>query len=376
VPPPLTVLIPSHNRPDLLRLCLASVTRHAPAGAEVLVVDDASPGEVVAEVARAFAGVGVLRRAKQGGFCAAANAGVRAARGEIVELLNDDTEVTAGWAEAALAAFADPSVAAVAPLVLWGPPTGSAPPRVDSAGDRYFVGGIAGKRGHGTPLRAEHLRPGPVFGASASSAFYRRDVLLAVGGFPEEFGAYFEDVDLAFRLHWAGYRVHYEPAARVWHRVSASHGRRPSRRLLEQQARNEERVFWRNLPRPALWRALPWHLAVLAAKAWQRWRDGGLVPFLSGRLRVLGEAAALARHRRRLHASAPGADADTWGVERRFWGPPLDTRLLQRQKAGERGTSFPRGGAPGDRLPPLASGDATCHPWSASSWARGRTGRR
>jgi GT2 family glycosyltransferase len=300
------------------------VTRYAPPGAEVLVVDDASPGGTATEAARAFAGVRVVRLNKHGGFCVAVNAGVRAARGEIVELLNDDTEVTAGWAEAALAAFADPAVAAVAPLVLWGPPDGQAP-RVDSAGDCYFVGGIAGKRGHGAALGAEHLRPGPVFGASASSAFYRRDVLLAVGGFPEEFGAYFEDVDLAFRLHWAGYRAHYEPASRVWHRVSASHGRRPSRRLLEQQARNEERVFWRNLPRAALWRALPWHLAVLAAKAWQRWRDGGLAPFLSGRLRVLGEAAALVRHRRRLHALAPAADAEAWGVERRFWGTPLKT---------------------------------------------------
>ncbi len=345
MPPALTVVIPSRNRPDLLRLCLASVTRHAPAGAEVLVVDDASPGAAVPAVARAFAGVRVLRLPKHGGFCAAANVGVRAARGEIVELLNDDTEVTAGWAEAALAVFADASVAAVAPLVLWGPPTGAGPPRVDSAGDRYFVGGVAGKRGHGAPLSAAHLRPGPVFGASASSAFYRRDVLLAVGGFPEEFGAYFEDVDLAFRLHWAGHRVHYEPAARVWHRVSASHGRRPSRRLLEQQARNEERVFWRNLPRSTLWRALPWHAAVLAAKAWQRWRDGGLVPFLSGRLRVLGEAAGVARHRRRLHALAPGADAEAWCVEGRFWGTLLP-RPSATKTEGRRAGALARPGEP------------------------------
>jgi GT2 family glycosyltransferase len=340
VPPPLTVIVPSHNRPDLLRLCLASVTRLAPAGAEVLVVDDASPDGAVTEAARAFACVGVLRQPKRGGFCAAANAGVRAARGRIVELLNDDTEVTAGWAEAALAAFAEPAVAAVAPLVLWGPPEETGPPRIDSAGDRYFIGGIAGKRGHGIPLGAAYLRPGPVFGASASSAFYRRDVLLAVGGFPEEFGAYFEDVDLAFRLHWAGYRVYYEPAARVWHRVSASHGRRPPRRLLEQQARNEERVFWRNLPRSALWRALPWHLGVLAAKAWQRWRDGGLVPFLSGRLSVLGEVVAVARHRRRLRALAPHADATAWGVERRFWAAeskpdaPARSSFLPRWRVG------------------------------------------
>src|SRR5205814_2348636 len=42
--PRLSVVIPTHNRPDLLRLCLASVTRHAPPDTEVVVADDGSPG--------------------------------------------------------------------------------------------------------------------------------------------------------------------------------------------------------------------------------------------------------------------------------------------------------------------------------------------
>lgn len=318
MPLSLSVVIPSHNRTDLLRPCLASVQQHAPAGTEVLVVDDASAGVTVSRVAAEFPDVGVLRLPARRGFCAAANAGVRAARHAVVELLNDDTEVTAGWAESALARFVDRSVAAVAPLVLCGPPGGS--PRVDSAGDRYFAGGVAGKRGHRQPLGPEHLTPGPVFGASGSCAFYRREDFLAVGGFPESFGAYFEDVDLSFRLHWAGRRVFYEPAARVWHRVSSSYGTRPDARLLSQQARNEERVFWRNLPRGELLRALPLHLAVLAAKAWRRWRAGELLPFLRGRMQALAETAELLRHRRALRAWCARPDVEAWGIERCWWG--------------------------------------------------------
>ena len=87
--------------------------------------------------------------------------------------------------------------------------------------------------------------------------------------------------------------------------------RRPRRRLLEQQSRNEELVFWRNLPA----RALPLHLAVLAGKAWLRWRDGGLVPFLTGRLRAWGELPRLIDHRRRLRRLGPTADVREWGVE-------------------------------------------------------------
>src|SRR6516162_9774005 len=76
-----SVVIPSHRRADLLRPCLASVTRFAPPGTEVVVVDDGSPGAVVSHTAADFGGVKVVRRAKAGGFCAAANAGVAAAAG-------------------------------------------------------------------------------------------------------------------------------------------------------------------------------------------------------------------------------------------------------------------------------------------------------
>jgi GT2 family glycosyltransferase len=325
VPRPLSIVIPSHNRPDLLRACLAAVVRHAPPGTEVLVVDDASPAGAASDCASQFPGVKALRLPRRRGFCGAVNAGVRAASHPFVELLNDDTEVTAGWAGPALATFADPSVAAVAPLVLRPPSGPGDAPTVDSAGDRYFVGGVAGKRGHGEPLGPRWLLPGPVFGASASSAFYRRDALLAAGGFPEEFGAYFEDVDVSFRLHRAGFRVHYEPASRVWHRVGSSYGP-PARALLARQARNEELVFWRNLPAPVLLRSLPLHLVVLAAKALRRWRRGELLPFLWGKLCALARLPQTFRHRLRLSGPAADHDLAAWCLEPRFWGLPAPGR--------------------------------------------------
>jgi GT2 family glycosyltransferase len=311
----LSIVIPTHHRSDLLRACLASVVRHAPSNAEIIVVDDGSSEDAAGRVSRSFPAVQVVRLPRRRGFCAAANAGIAAAVSDVVELLNDDTEVQAGWAEAALSRFADERVAAVAPLVLrW--PAGC---EVDSAGDRYYVGGVAGKRGHGELLGAKYLQQRAVFGASASSAFYRRAALLQVGGFPEGFGAYFEDVDLAFRLQRAGYRAVFEPGSRVLHHISASHGQ-PRRKLLEQQSRNEERVFWRNLPARTLARALPAHLAVLAGKAWRRWQEGTLAPFVCGRLRLLGEVPSLLEHRRGLLRLGPPAAMRQWHVEDRFWG--------------------------------------------------------
>jgi GT2 family glycosyltransferase len=314
----LSIVIPTHRRADLLAACLHTVVRHAPAPCEVIVVDDASPAEVCSRVANAFNAVRVLRLARQVGFARAANTGICASHGEIVELLNDDTEVQPGWADAALMPFADAAVAAVAPLVLaW--PDGKV---IDSAGDRYYLGGIAGKRGHGEPLRDGQLQACPVFGASASSGFYRRAALDRVGLFPESFGSYFEDVDLAFRLQRAGYRAQFVPESRVLHHVSASYGR-SGRRLVERQSCNEERVFWRNMPRAALPRALPRHAAVLAAKAWRRWQEGTLTPWLMGRLRLLVEVPDVVRHRRELLDMMANVDIAGWMVEDTYWDEPL-----------------------------------------------------
>jgi GT2 family glycosyltransferase len=315
----LSIVVPCHNRSDLLRACLASVVRYAPTGTEIIVVDDGSPGAAASAVASEYAGVRAIRLPKQSGFCVAVNAGIRTATHPIIELLNDDTEVSHGWAEAALAWFEQPNVGAVAPLVLCRPGGDIGNAIIDSAGDRYYHGGIAGKRERGAVLHHSHLRARKVFGASGSSAFYRRDLLLRIGCFPEVFGAYFEDVDLAFRLHRASFDVIHEPASRVLHHVSASHGRtHPA--LLEQQSRNEERVFWRNLPTGALLRSLPAHLAVLAAKAVRRLREGKLLPFLRGRIRAWSEWPAHLKHRRRLARLGNGVPLRSWCIEDRYWG--------------------------------------------------------
>jgi GT2 family glycosyltransferase len=318
----------------LLRSCLNSLFCHAPGGTEIILVDDGSYHGRCSAAAREFAGVQVLREPRRRGFCAAANAGIRAARGAIVELLNDDTEVDPGWAEPALACFNDPKVAAVAPLVLRPSQDTERPPEIDSAGDRYYVGGVAGKRGHGQALDATYLQPCRVFGASASSAFYRRDLLLRVGAFPSSFGAYFEDVDLAFRIQRAGFRILFEPNSRVFHHGGGSY-RSLGRRLLEQQSRNEERVFWRNVPAQAWPAAMPRHVAVLVAKAWRRWKEGNFIPFLCGRLRVLGEVADLIGHRQFLKQIGPSNNCLDWQVEPQFWGlneiPSSQSTLLWKK---------------------------------------------
>lgn len=292
-----SIVIPSYKRADLLHDCLTSVTQFAPPHTQIIVVDDGSINATISQTAQRFPSVTVIRHPRSLGFCRAANHGLDAATGDIVELLNDDTVVTANWAEAAISCFDDVSVGCVAPLTLMGEP-GNWPVQIDSAGDDYDLGGFAKKIGHRTMLRDHHRQPCDVFGASGSSAFYRRSMLQQIGHFPANFGSYFEDVDLSWRIRHAGFRTLYQPNSVVWHRVGASHQRR--RKLHEQQSRNEERVFWRNVPDLA--QALPRHLAVLCGKALRRLQDGTFWPFAFGRLRAISELGQHLTHRQSWHS--------------------------------------------------------------------------
>lgn len=238
--PAVSIIIPSRFRADLLEVCLKSVVANATVPMEVIVVDDGSPDAEVTRAASLFAGVRVVRNENPVGFATAVQRGIDLAVAPVVHLLNDDTRVERGWLERPLGCLRDPRVGAVTPLVL--KDDGQIPPRIDSAGDGYALSGRAFKRLRGCRVPVG-LRGCWVFGASGSSAFYRVEALREVGGFPTEFGAYFEDVEVSWRLQKAGWRAWFAPESIVWHKVTASYARVMKPEFEEIMVRNQELVF-------------------------------------------------------------------------------------------------------------------------------------
>jgi O-antigen biosynthesis protein len=338
------VVIPSFNGRALLARCLASIERHRPtdpdSGIEVIVVDDASTDGTAAWLAREYPGVHLVRLERNGGFCAAANAGIAAARGRFIQLLNNDTEVAPGWIEAGLAPFVDQAVGAVAPLVLFR----SDPSRVDSAGDSYALVGWPTKRGHGEPAVRYATRPvEEVFGASGSSAIYRALAVRRAGAFDPLFGSYYEDVDLAFRLRWTGYRCVFAPTCQIYHDVSATydHGTAALQRRL---ARNAEIVFWVNLPGRLLGLALIPHLVFVVAQGLWRLARGRLRPFVLGKcdaIRAWRKINARRTLRAELARQAVAAPHFAIGL-----GSARDVRNHLTRPAAQRQASVPRTSSP------------------------------
>src|SRR5262245_23360265 len=101
----LSVVIPSYCRADLLSVCLESIKKFTLPTTQIIVVDDGSPDSIISKTANQL-GTNIIRFEQRSGFCAAANAGIAAARGEVVQLLNDDAEL-ASPVDEALANFVD-----------------------------------------------------------------------------------------------------------------------------------------------------------------------------------------------------------------------------------------------------------------------------
>jgi glycosyltransferase involved in cell wall biosynthesis len=240
---PLSVVVPTRDRPGFLRRLVESLRADLRPADEVLVVDSASrrsPPEL--------AGVRVLT-APRPGASLARNIGWRAAAHPFVAFVDDDCQVAPGWADALRSALS------AADFVL-----GRTDVPAEQAGREHPLG-----------VRLD-LAAAPVDRDSAgtlggSNNFAARvAALAAVGGFDERLGpgtwlAAAEDLDLLDRLLLAGYRGRYEPAALVRHeqwrdrggvlRVEWAYGKGQGARLSRLRRTDRERAA--RIAREALW---------------------------------------------------------------------------------------------------------------------------
>ncbi|MGC8786468.1 MAG: glycosyltransferase family 2 protein [Anaerolineae bacterium] len=295
--PRVQVVIPNWNGCHLLFRCLNALSRQTFDDFTITVVDNGSTDGSVAWLREYAPSVWLIANATNRGFAAAVNQGIRTGDSEYVATLNNDTEPEPGWLEALVtAADSDDRVGMCASKMLFA----DRPHLINSAGICVDPVGIAWDCRGGEPDRSpEEGGPTEVFGPCAGAALYRRTMLDEVGLFDEDFFAYLEDVDLAWRARLAGWRALCVPTARVYHMHSATLGDgSPFKRYL--LGRNKIWLIVKNYPMPWFVYYLPLILlydlsAVLYALIARR--D---VHSLKGRLAALTGLPKMWRKRRRV----------------------------------------------------------------------------
>lgn len=225
--PPVSVVIPTRNRADLLRTCIEGLRRTDYPALEIIVANnDSDEPETLAYLAALTAeGVTVLDQPGPFNYPAINNNAVAIARGELLCLMNNDIEVLApDWLAIMATQALRPEVGAVGAQLLY--PDG----RIQHAGVVIGVGNAAGHAHRFLQPEAEgyfrrHALPQFASAVTAACLVVRKDKFLAVGGLDgANFAVAFNDVDLCLKLNARGWQSFYEPRAVLVHHESVSRG--------------------------------------------------------------------------------------------------------------------------------------------------------
>jgi GT2 family glycosyltransferase len=231
---------------------------------EVVLVDNGSTDGSLELLADRYPWVRVLAMGRNTGFAPAVNEGARAASGECIALLNNDMRADPGWVRALAEAY-DPAggVVCVAGQILSWDGT-----EIDFVEGTVNFYGMGNQVAFGRPRNDVEVRDGAdLLFACGGSMLVGRDVWLDVGGFDEGFFAYFEDIDLGWRLNLLGHTVRLAAGARSFHRLHGTSSRFPDHQRLFLYERNSLRLILKNYGDGLLPRALAPALLLTAKRA-------------------------------------------------------------------------------------------------------------
>ncbi len=292
--PSLSVLVVAWNSREELARTLPALLPQLEDGDELIVVDNDSADGTAEAVLELAPGARILRTGANLGFAAGCNAGAAAAGGDLLVVLNPDAAPLPGFGEAIRRPWLQArGWAAWQALVADAGGT-----RINSAGNPIHFTGIVWAGGHGRPLAAAPPA-GEVPVLSGACLAIPLDTWREVGGFPERFFLYHEDVDLSLRLRLRGGALGIEPAAVVDHDYEFG-AREHKWRWLE---RNRLAFLVRAYPTslllllaPALLATELALLAVSASSGWGRQK-------LAANLEFLRWLPSLLRERRQVQAT-------------------------------------------------------------------------
>ena len=275
-----------HHHPHLngkhhLDDCFQSLQQQTFTDFEVLLVDNGSTDGTQEFVAQNYPEVKLIQLPENKGFTGACNAGWYASQGDIIILLNNDTEADPNWLSEIAAAFErHPQAGSIASKMLLFDQRGT----FHTAGDFYRIDGIPGNRGVWQKDIGQFEREEIVFSACGGSSAYRRNMLAQLGFLDDDYFFSCEDVDMGWRANLAGYEVWYVPTAVIYHKLKATGGAVTGSYY---DGRNFLYLIWKNYPSSLLkknWKLLVRSQFDITKQALKHWRGEAARARLRGQL--------------------------------------------------------------------------------------------
>lgn len=209
-----SVIIVNYNGRTFLEKCFSSLLLQSYPVMEIIFVDNGSKDGSIEYIKKEFPSVIIIANNENFGFAKGNNIGIKTAKGELIATLNTDTEVKPQWLEELVNAMvSDENVGMCASKML----LMKDPEIIDSTGILISRSGTGWDRGIFERDVGQYESMEEVLGPCAGAALYRMSMLDKIGLFDEDFIAYYEDIDLAFRGRLAGWKCLYVPKAVVYH---------------------------------------------------------------------------------------------------------------------------------------------------------------
>jgi len=225
-----SINIVAYNEEENIAKSLCSALKQAHGAIEVFLIDNASQDRTVERAEETYKNFGqgikftIIRNGKNFGFGGGHNVGFEKSSGDLVLCLNADCELDKDYVKYAVEVFLkDNSVGAVQGKLL-NPRTG----KIDTTGLLIYKNRRVVNRGQGDVDLGQFDRSEEIWGVDGAAPVYRREALLDTKiedeYFDADFFAYKEDIDLSWRMRWAGWKCMYQPKAVAYHDRSAGEG--------------------------------------------------------------------------------------------------------------------------------------------------------
>jgi len=254
------------NERDCLRRCLECIKRQTYSLIEVIVIDNASTDGTDEMLRNSFPEFPVITNHENLGYCRSHNVGIKKCQGDYVMPLNADVFMEPGFVEAKVKAIQSAAnIGMVEGKLLRIAAAGAEipdDPTIDGVGVVVTRARRNFERGQCEPDGGQYDEAGFIFGASGAAPLYRREMLddveIESEFFDEDFFIYRDEVDLAWRAQWQGWRCLFTPDAVAYHvRGYAPDKRKKMPRYFRQlQLRNRYLMIIKNFSLPNIVRDL------------------------------------------------------------------------------------------------------------------------
>jgi GT2 family glycosyltransferase len=225
-PARVTAIMVTWNSERTIELCLDALQNQVGIKLEIILVDNASQDGTLA-LAERYPQVKIISNPNNMGFCHANNFGFSQANGDFILFINPDVRLAPGYINTLTTVLERQLQAgAITGKLLRMTPEGEQVKMdgravIDSVGIHLKRTRQAVDKGRGEIDRGQYEQECEVFGVCAAAGLFRKQALLdaSIDGqvFDERFFAYYEDVDLAWRLSMLGWKNLYTPTAIAYH---------------------------------------------------------------------------------------------------------------------------------------------------------------